>query len=77
MGAVVQGRIEDFPRVEKKGIKWYFRAFYKPVPESDEYTMAEISLMSRDVTQAVRQLNAFAENVMRIEDRIDESYFDD
>lgn len=77
MGAIVQGRLEDFPKIEKRGSKWFFRAFYKEVFGTDEYTMAEVSLLSRDVSQAVLQLNDFAKHTMLIDDRIDEHYFED
>lgn len=77
MGAIVQGRLEDFPKIEKRGNKWFFRAFYKEVFGTDEYTMAEVSLLSRDVSQAVLQLNDFAKHTMLIDDRIDEHYFED
>lgn len=76
MGAIVQGKLEDFPRVEKRGFKWFFRAFYKEVFGTDEYTMAEVCLMSKDIPQAVLTLNDFAKHEMQIEDRIDERYFD-
>lgn len=75
MAAIVVGRKENYPKRERKNGRWYFRANYDQIKDSDEFAIVETCLLTNNATLAANQINEF--NHARGDERtIDASYFD-
>lgn len=76
MAAIIIGRKEDYPKRQKSGIKWYFRAGYYAMPDTEDVAIVETCLLRNDAKMAAAQINDF--NKQRgVADVIDEHYFDE
>lgn len=76
MAAIIIGRKSDYPKRQKQGVRWFFRAGYYELPDTNEVAIVETCLMRNDAKMAAVQINEF--NKQRgVADVIDEHYFDE
>ena len=76
MAAIIIGRKSDYPKRQKQGIRWFFRAGYYALQDTEDVAIIETCLMRNDAKTAAAQINEF--NKQRgVADVIDEHYFDE
>ena len=76
MAAIIIGRKEDYPKRQKVGAKWYFRAGYYKMADTTDVAIVETCLLRNDAKMAAAQINEFNKS-RGVADVIDEHYFDE